>query len=127
MSYFKIKPAELGEATSLVISMIIMLGLTGYLIYAAFRGGSELLGISSTIGEVVKVAGHDNQFVVPIDINNTGTHGITSLQLDITVEQLHHKLELEYLAAGSSRKVYLYSPTAAQPAVAVTPLSYRID
>lgn len=127
MALIKIKPAEIGEAASLTISIVIMLLLVGFLLYASLRPQSKTLAVSSTVGSVVEAGTGSKQFVVPVDVHNHGPRGITSLHLDIAMESQHHMIELQYLAAGAHRKMYVYSPQAAQPAVTITPMSYHVD
>lgn len=127
MTKFQIKPAEIGEMTSLVVSIIIMMSLVSYLAYASLREQAEQLAVSSTVGTVVEAGMQSGQYVVPVDIANHGTRGIAALHLDIAVASQHHAIELQYLAADAQRRIYVYSPTPTQPDVVVTPLSYHID
>ncbi len=127
MAKWRLKPAEIGEAASLSISIAIMVALVGYLSYAALRPQTEQLAVSSRVGAIVEAGANSGQYVVPVDIHNDGTRGISALHLDITVAGQHHMVELQYIAAGAQHRIYVYSPGNGQPEVTVRPLSYNLD
>lgn len=102
----KVKPAEMGEAISLGVSIILVMLLSGYLVVALFqRSDSPYLQIVPSVQDAVSLP--DNGYVLPILVENKGEMAAISVTIIVTLPDGDREIEVEYLPRQSSREVYL--------------------
>lgn len=107
-------PAEIGEAVTLAISLIIFTALIGYLLYSLTREETDLLPITAQAGIASQIVETGN-YIIPITVKNNGPKSITYLQLDVQFDDQPDQttnIGIDHLARNSSREVFLVTDRA---------------
>lgn len=126
---FKLKPAEFGEAVSLGISIVLVLGLVLYLLYSMLQKETEYLSVTATAEAAVRVEDTD-AYVIPVTVENKTPKSVTYLQLSATLGRggEERDIELDYLPRHSTRKIYLFVDRPYEgEQVEIKPLYYKFD
>lgn len=121
-------PAEIGEATSLVISILIILGVVGYLVYDVMQPRSSLVGVTVTAGTPAAVP-ETGQYVLPVIVTNESNRVLPYLRLQARFATgATYPIEIEYLPVRKSRELFVYiDGEDAGAALQVSPAYYRLN
>lgn len=79
----KSPPRKFAEWVSLSISVLLILGLTGYLINEALQSNDNLVLV--TVRVLTAQSGRaGEQYVLPVEVTNRGSHTLRDLQVEVT-------------------------------------------
>lgn len=106
------KGRQLAEWVSLCISVVLILGIAGFLLYEALNSGEPYL-VAETEILYDRMKKMDGTYILPIEIRNDGEHAIRELTIQVSYtppggKEETRDLTLNYLGEGSSQKRYLY-------------------
>jgi uncharacterized protein (TIGR02588 family) len=111
---------NVAEATTLGVSVVIILGIAGALVYRAFHSHDPYLVIEAhALAGEARRAG--DRWVVPVEVRNAGDRTATRVTIAVTVEgesaaassgtadaTESYDAHVEYLGGRSRRRVYVY-------------------
>lgn len=122
-----LKPAEMGEAISLGISVLLVLSLLAYLIVALFvRSDNPYVSIRPEVQGAV--AQPDGGYIIPVTIRNMGEKTVPYASVTITLPGMEKEIEVEYLPRQSTRDIYLsVDQPYTQDQISAKTSYYRLD
>jgi uncharacterized protein (TIGR02588 family) len=120
------------EWISLGISVLLILGLSGYLAWQALGTESSYIPVrvQPLWGEVRP---QDGRFVVPIQVENQGSQTVRDLRIGISYvgeegEAVEQDTTIDYLGEKSTTRIFVYTPTDPRQAqLEVTPSLYHLE
>ena len=119
------------EWVSLGISLLLILGLSAYLVREGLSGKTELtVQIRPVWDEIQRAHG---RFVVPIEIRNAGPRTMRELKIGISYldadgEKQEQEASIDYLGEKSHTRVFIFTPTDPRRArLEAIPLLYRLE
>ncbi|MFN3648339.1 MAG: hypothetical protein ACK47B_02060 [Armatimonadota bacterium] len=120
------------EWISLGISVLLILGLSGYLLWQGLGAETEHIPVQvrPLWGEVRPLGG---EYVVPIEVENQGRRTVRDLRIGITYvgeqgEEVEQDTTIDYLGERSKTRVFVYVPTDPRQAqLEATPSLYRLE
>ena len=103
---------KLAEWVSLGVSLCLILGIAGFLLYETLRSSAPHPIVRTRLlhQEVKKV---DGRFILPVEIQNRGERAIRLLRLEVSYtppggREETRELDVDYLGEKSGQTVYLY-------------------
>lgn len=122
----------LAEWVSLGISLVLILGVAGYLLYEALNQKTRLV-VAEVTPRLEQTRHERSLYVVPIEVRNPGTHTLRNLKIEVTYtgsdgKEESRELEIDYLGEKSTQTLYVHleeEPRAAR--LAAAPQSYRVE
>jgi uncharacterized protein (TIGR02588 family) len=116
------------EWTTLGVSVAILLGLTGYLVYEGVTPDAAFIPVSATplLDQVRRV---DQRFVLPVEISNPGRKTVTNLQVELrTANGVEVEINIDYLGQRAKQTVYaMMDVDPRQTTVTVEPRIYSAE
>lgn len=123
-------PAEIGEAITLAVSIMIFAALLIYLLYSLKNDPEDYLLVTAQAETSIQVP-DSKDFVIPVTIRNNGPRSISYLQLVVILAgnpENRIDVEMNYLSRRSSRKVFLVTNRLYAPDdIDIRPLYYKLD
>jgi uncharacterized protein (TIGR02588 family) len=102
---------KLAEWVSLGISILLIVGTAGYLIYQMFLPRSPYLRL--TVKPLIaEVRQQGKQYILPVEVSNNGRRTIRELTVEVKQEtpegqQSTREIKIDYLGEKSRQKAYL--------------------
>jgi uncharacterized protein (TIGR02588 family) len=123
---------KVAEWVTLGVSLAIILGVAGYLLYQALQ--NEPPFIAPEIRPVLeRVERRNGQYILPVEVRNPGRRTLRDLKIEISWQSAegskeHIDFTIDYLGESSTQTVFFYlneDPKSLQPEV--RPTHYRLD
>lgn len=127
MKRFRIKPAEMGEAISLGVSILILGAVIIYLISGMMQDSSDYLALTARAEAPVRLE-NSHAFVIPVKIINDTSRSVAYVEISIDMGAEIRTVDIDYVPRHSERTIYLYADKELNPEqVRATPLYYKFD
>jgi uncharacterized protein (TIGR02588 family) len=123
---------QLAEWVSLVVSVLLIVGLAGYLLYEALQSNEPLVPVEvqPSFNQVTEANG---RFILPVNIANRGQQTLRSLKIEVDYRSLDSTTAtietlLDYLGERSEQTAYFYFEEDPRKLdVKVRPASYQVE
>jgi uncharacterized protein (TIGR02588 family) len=125
-------PRKLAEWVSLGISLVLILGLAGCLLYEALQPHPPYVPVQVK-PLLAEVREEDNRYILPIQVANRGERTLRDLTIEVEYRSEDGKSEtrdiiIDYLGERSGQKVYTYFDRHPRYLrLRARPTSYRLD
>lgn len=103
---------NLAEWVSLGLSILLILGIGGYLLVEALRTGEPYVVAEAQL-QFDRMVKKDETYILPMEVRNKGEHALRELKVQVTYTPPEGKeetrdIDLSYLGESSSQTMYLY-------------------
>jgi uncharacterized protein (TIGR02588 family) len=123
------------EWLSLGISLVILLGIAGFLLYSGMRANGPYLPCEAEV-LIDSTSRQGERYVVPLRISNTSDRSMRFVRVVVTypdghrTEPVTRDIDVDYLAEKSEQTIYLYfdtDPRSMSGAITAKPQHYLLD
>ena len=123
---------KLAEWVTMGVSVVLVLGTAGYLVYLGLRADPPLVPVEVNV-MIDRAENKDGRYVVPIEVRNRGRRTVKNLEVRLTQlsadgRQVSSEITIDYLGEGATAKAYVYlnrDPRVARPEA--EPFSYQLE
>ncbi len=122
----------LAEWVSLGVSVLLIAGIAGYLLYQALLQQHRIVPVLAT-ARVGSSGRSGERYVLPVELRNPSSRTLKDLKVEVSYtppqgERETRDLEVAYLGEKSTQTLYVYlDHDPRQVNVEVTPQSYRLE
>ena len=123
---------KLAEWVSLGLSLLLILGIGGYLLTEALRTGEPFVVAEAHL-QHDRTVKKGETYILPMEVRNMGEHALRELKVQVTYtppggEEETRDIDVTYLGASSSQTMYLYFKDDPKTLnIKAEPLVYNLD
>ena len=122
---------KLAEWVSLGVSIVLIAGIAGMLLFEALRANSPFIPAEAVL-QLDQVRQQNGRYILPIEVKNEGHHTLRDVRIeiayDVAGEQLRQDFTIDYLGEQSQQTIYVYldhDPSGLR--VEAKPVQYRLE